>query len=72
MKVKGEIAENFFDFVFSSSRIRKGEKKSYEAQLDTQLISNILKQVCMCGRTLIDCHEFNFSPSTIDIAGLSF
>ena len=28
-------------------------KKSYEAQLDTQLISNILKQVCMCGRTLI-------------------
>ena len=28
-------------------------KKSHIAQLDTQLISNILKQVCMCGLTLI-------------------
>ena len=28
-------------------------KKSHKAQLDTQLNSNILKQVCKCGRTLI-------------------
>ena len=46
-KVAKGITWSCYCFIVNSSRIRTGEKKTYKAQVDTQLISNILKQVCI-------------------------